>query len=205
MNIKHSTKKIIYMIIIMIIITVSLIRYYNLNRSFKVKDAFEKEIYTMNSIVETDENKCNDFEIHPGLTFEITNSEIYEFNKFQEKYNINEIPLDNRCKILEVSLRITNITDLINSIRLNFFEVVGTDWYATLDYNLTYSINEFFYENCREDNLTLALNSKSSFEVKMIYILDKARFSENKFKNLYDEKMYFELTILPVNKLIEFR
>ncbi|MCI6582768.1 MAG: hypothetical protein MSH15_12445 [Oscillospiraceae bacterium] len=202
---KSNAQKYITVIAMLLVVIGSLIRYYILNDSFKVQDAIEKEFYMLNESVDIGENKCNDFDMHPGWSFKIIDSEIYEFDEFCKKYNLSEIYLDNTPKILEVNLKLTNISNELNSIRINFFEVVGIDWYTTLNYELTHYANSIFFENCEEENMGLALYPNTSFEIKMIYNLNEWQFSKEKYKNLNKEKMYFELTILPVNKLIEFR
>ena len=88
---KSNDQKYITVIDMLLVVIGSLIRYYILNDSFKVQDAIEKEFYMLNESVDIGENKCNDFDMHPGWSFKIIDSEIYEFDEFCKKYNLKTV------------------------------------------------------------------------------------------------------------------
>ena len=168
---------------IVLIAVILLIRIYFLNGSFKVNYYYPRKIYNYNESVDVGNNKYADRKTHEGW-----NSDV----------------LDDK-KILEVNIRLTNTSNKINSIGINFFQVLGVDWYQTLDFELTHRINELLYENCLEENMGISLYPNDSYDIKLIYDLNEWSFSKKKFKNIDKEKMYFEITILPENKLICFR
>lgn len=202
---KSIIKRYISALVILLAIAASLIRYYSLNGSFRVNDIFEKEVYNLNEPVDMGENKCANFNPCPGWNLEIIGSEIYESDDFYQKYNVEDSESQYTKKILEVNLRVTNTSDDLNSIGINFFQVLGIDWYTTLNTELTYKSNKLFNEHCEQSDMGLSLHPNSSYDIKMIYNLYEWIYSKKKYKNINSENMYFELTIMPKNKLIWFR
>ena len=201
-----STERCMYKYFAIVLIAVLLlIRIYFLNGSFKVNYYYPRKIYNYNESVDVGNNKYADCKTHEGWNFQIMSSEIYELNDFCREYKIDDSDILDDKKILEVNIRLTNTSNKINSIGINFFQVLGVDWYQTLDFELTHRINELFYENCHEENMGISLYPNDSYDIKLIYDLNEWSFSKKKYKNIDKEKMYFEITIMPENKLIYFR
>lgn len=201
-----NTKRYVYKCCVVIFITtIILIRIYCLNGTFKVNYDYPREIYNSNESVNAGDNKYADYKTHEDWNIQIISSEIYELSDFCREYNIDESCILNDKKLLEVNVRLTNTSNKINSIGINFFQVLGVDWYQTLDFELTHRINELLYENCLEENMGISLYPDDSYDITLIYDLNEWRFSKEKYEHIDKEKMYFEVTIMPENKLICFR
>ena len=94
----------------------------------------------------------------------------------------------------------------MNPIRINNFEVVGSDWYTRLNSELTIYANPVFLENdVNYKDLGITIVPEGYYTLKLVYNIFEEFFSKNKFDNINEEPMYFELTIHPENKFIRFR
>lgn len=205
---KSKIPKIVIVVsLIITLIILYFIRYYNLNHTLSVPWCYPKSIYDKNEFVEFEDNVCYGGVMNEGLKIEVLDSEIYNVDYFLNSNNINPENLYYMLpdKALEVKIRIKNISTENKAIKINNFEIVGSDWYTRMNTELTMYTNPFFLEHNMRNDLGVTLLPNDYYDLSLIYNIFEIFFSKKKFQNIEKEPMYMELTIFPENKFICFR
>ena len=86
---------------------------------------------------------------------------------------------------------------------MNFYglPVIGTNWYAFYDNEVTACINPFF-ENNYDAAWGCGVNKNSNATVKIAYNLYENMFSTKQWSNMNQEKMWLWVTLKPIDKRI---
>lgn len=193
--------------IIIILLILYFVRYYNLNHTLSVPWRYPKVVYNKNESVEFEDNVCYGLVTNEGLEIEVLDSEIYNIDYFLNSIDISSENLYYKQpdKVLEVKIRVKNFSTENKSIKINNFEIVGSDWYTRMNTELTMYNNPLFLEHNMMYDLGITLLPNDYYDLSLIYNIFEIYFSKKKFQNIEKEPMYMELTIFPENKFICFR
>ncbi len=204
---RFKIKKIVKITLILIFVICSTMRYYGLNGTLGINTPVKTSIYNINEAVALNNNYCGGRMKYPDWEIEVLDSTIYDFDDFINTINVDKDEFSDYStqKVMEITIKLYNKSNQINSIGINDFDLLGVDWAVKLDHILTHKSNPFFYKNCNIEDLGLSLKPNGTYCVKLIYNLYEDAFSKKRYKNLENEKMKLELTIIPENKLIYFR
>ena len=201
-------RKIILMLIFLALVCGYIFRYYSLNNTLGVKSENTIIVYETNEYVKFENNKSAFNIDYSGFEAKIINSRVLDIKEYLKDIDAENVNFNNHIpeKIVEIELCIHNTETQMNPIRINNFEVVGSDWYTRLNSELTIYANPVFLENdVNYKDLGITIVPEGYYTLKLVYNIFEEFFSKNKFDNINEEPMYFELTIHPENKFIRFR
>ena len=187
-------RKIILMLIFLALVCGYIFRYYSLNNTLGVKSENTVIVYETNEYVKFENNKSAFNIDYSGFEAKIINSRVLDIKEYLKDIDAENVNFNNHTETQ------------MNPIRINNFEVVGSDWYTRLNSELTIYANPVFLENdVNYKDLGITIVPEGYYTLKLVYNIFEEFFSKNKFDNINEEPMYFELTIHPENKFIRFR
>ena len=104
-------------------------------------------------------------------------------------------------RYLELTLTVSNCGDYKDGMNFYGLPVIGTNWYAFYDNEVTACINPFF-ENNYDAAWGCGVNKNSNATVKIAYNLYENMFSTKQWSNMNQEKMWLWVTLKPIDKRI---
>lgn len=198
-------KKITAGIISIILLTLWLIRYYNLNDGFGVHGLYPEEVAIMHENIEFNDNKSYNGYEQPGYSISVETARIIDCDDYLNELDMKPEQFEYLSeKYLELTLKVSNEGNYPNGIFFYGFPVVGVNWYTFYDNQLTACINPFFKNNF-EAAYACTVDKGSSATVKIAYNLYENAFSAEQWNNIDKEKMWLWVTIMPVDTKVRIK
>lgn len=178
------------------------IRYYTLNGTFAVHGMYPEEVYAMHEIVAFDD--CISYGGHeaPGYSVVLESARIVDSEDYLEELGKTAEDFHYLSeRYLELTLTVSNYGDYADGMSFYGLPVIGTNWYAFYDNEITACINPFFEDNY-DDAWGCGVNKNSNATVKIAYNLYENVFSSKQWSNINQEKMWLWVTLKPIDKRI---
>ncbi|MCM1227214.1 MAG: hypothetical protein NC320_07290 [Clostridium sp.] len=196
-------KKIYARVIIITLTVLWAVRYYIINDGFAVHGNYPEKVYLMHETIEYNDCKSYNMYEQPGYSISLESARIIDSETYIKEIGSNAENYDYLSeKYLELTLTISNNGDYPDGIAFYGLPVIGENWYAFYDEQITASINDFFVEN----NVTFAercgVRKGNSATVKIAYNLYENMFLPKQWNNLTNEKMWLWVTQSPVDQRI---
>lgn len=178
------------------------IRYYTLNGTFAVHGIYQEEVYTMYDVVEFDDCMSYGGYEAPGYSIVLEAARIVDAKDYLEELgkNVGDFQYLSE-RYLELTLTVSNCGDYKDGMNFYGLPVIGTNWYAFYDNEVTACINPFF-ENNYDAAWRCGVNKNSNATVKIAYNLYENMFSTKQWSNMNQEKMWLWVTLKPIDKRI---
>lgn len=197
-------KRIVICIAAFILIGVWAVRYCTLNGGFSVKYFANRLYYNMGEIVDFGDNnltyavKCNGYSIQVnGVNF-YEPDEYLSSKSLSEEYNLIAVP----DKIVEIDATLYNSDNETDGVEFYPIQLVGKDWSAMYNPEMVAIANPIF-ENNPKISYGLKVRPGTSYDIKLVYGLQKIYFPEKRWNNIENDEMWLEVTVDPDNKLIK--
>jgi len=194
-------KKLVISSIVIILVAIWCVRFYSVNGTFKVRQKYERIIYSMNEQVDLTESKSYNGIEQPAYKISVKNARIVERDDYLKEMNKTAddfMGLSERY--LELTICVENNGDTENLLDLYGLPVLGTNWYTFYDPDATKYINNFTGEE-RAKFIKAKFDGCST--VKIAYRMYWEDFNKRQWNNLDDETMWLSVTLSPVEKRIK--
>ena len=196
-------KKLIIGAIAIVCLVVWCVRYYTLNGTFAVHELYPQEVYSMHETVYFNDYKSYNMYDSPNYSISLEAARIIDSDDYLTEIDKNKEDFHYLSeRYLELTFTISNYGDDMEGVNFYGIPVIGTNWYAFYDNEITACINPFFKDNYDAAAFGCAVNKDSSATVKVAYNLYENMFLEKQWDNLEQEKMQLWITLRPIDQRI---
>ena len=198
-------KKIIIAALLIGITSLWLFRYYSINDGFFVHGIYPEVECQMNQKIEFGDNISYNMIEQPGYAISVDSAQIVEANDYLQELNMTADQFEYLSeKYLELTLTVYNTGDYPDGLTFYGLPVVGANWYAFYDNQITACINPFF-ERKYDAAHSCGVTKGSSATVKIAYNLYENSFLPNQWNNIEKEKMWLWVTLKPVDTKVRIK